>query len=239
MAKKEPTDIIITTATTTPKQLSTRIPNPFITLAGIIGAGKTTLATNLAKATNLPLYHENVVENQRLLDLFYEDRKKNGFHLQIELIVQRYIQQQLITWFENGGIQDRSIYEDMVFISMLVKEGSMTPLQRDTYMNLFNILSRFMRQPDVIIYLSVGPQIAFERIKKRGRECEKDITLEYLENLKEEYDAFIENIQNHIPVVIINWNEFKSNDFIIEKLNEKLEKITGKLFDWMTNKDNK
>ena len=46
----------------------------FIGISGLIGAGKTTLARELGKVLNLPVYYEPVVENEYLED-FYRDMK--------------------------------------------------------------------------------------------------------------------------------------------------------------------
>lgn len=49
--------------------------NLFIGISGIIGAGKTTLATELSKVLDLPVYYEEVIDNEYLND-FYKDMKR-------------------------------------------------------------------------------------------------------------------------------------------------------------------
>ena len=88
--------------------------NLFIGISGIIGAGKSTLATNLAKKMDLPVYFEPVVDNEYLTD-FYGDMKKFSFPLQVYLLNRRFQQHQQIIWQGKGGVQDRTIYEDSVF----------------------------------------------------------------------------------------------------------------------------
>ena len=56
----------------------------FIGISGLIGAGKTTLATELGKVLNLPVYYEPIVENEYLED-FYRDMKRYSFSFQIYL----------------------------------------------------------------------------------------------------------------------------------------------------------
>jgi deoxyadenosine/deoxycytidine kinase len=95
-----------------------------IAISGVIGVGKTTLATDLGKLARMPVFYEEVVENGYLED-FYRDMKKYSFPLQIYLLNKRFRQQQQVLWSESGGIIDRSIYEDLVFAKMLCEEGHM------------------------------------------------------------------------------------------------------------------
>ena len=69
----------------------------FIGIAGLIGAGKTTLAEALGTHLNLPVYYEPVQDNEYLAD-FYRDTKKYAFATQIYLLTQRFRQHQEIIW---------------------------------------------------------------------------------------------------------------------------------------------
>ena len=61
----------------------------FIGIAGLIGAGKTTLATALGKHLDLPVYYEPVADNEYLAD-FYADTAKYCFATQIYLLNRRF-----------------------------------------------------------------------------------------------------------------------------------------------------
>ena len=54
----------------------------FISISGLIGAGKTTLATKLAEKMNLPCFFEPVIDNEYLAD-FYKDPARYSFPLQV------------------------------------------------------------------------------------------------------------------------------------------------------------
>lgn len=96
------------------------LENVFITISGVIGAGKSTLATALAKRLNIPVYYEPVTDNVYLED-FYLDRKQHGFAMQVYLLNARFKQQQEIIWGGKGGVQDRSIYEDSIFAKVCIE----------------------------------------------------------------------------------------------------------------------
>jgi deoxyadenosine kinase len=80
--------------------------NSILGISGIIGAGKTTLATHLGKVLDVPVYYEPVIDNEYLAD-FYADMKKYSFPLQIYLLNKRFRQHQQIIWQGKGGVQDR------------------------------------------------------------------------------------------------------------------------------------
>jgi deoxyadenosine kinase len=196
------------------------LENLHIGISGLIGAGKSTLSSALGKVLDLPVYFEPTIDNSYLAD-FYADPKKFSFHLQIYLLNNRFRQQQQIIWSGKGGIQDRTIYEDGVFAKMLRDSGLMDERDYHTYLDLFANMSNFMKKPNVIIHLDVTPEESMERIKRRARECEKTITIEYLRNLYNAYDVFIADISRVIPVIKVNWSEFRDAEEIAEVIKRE------------------
>ena len=111
-----------------------RLQDLFIGIAGMIGAGKSTLATRLGELLDLPVYYEPVDDNEYLAD-FYRDTATYAFATQIYLLNRRFQQHQEIIWRGGGGVQDRTIYEDAVFAKMLVKLGLMEDRDYRTYLS--------------------------------------------------------------------------------------------------------
>eukprot|EP01104_Vermistella_antarctica_P019175 TRINITY_DN7395_c0_g1_i1.p1 TRINITY_DN7395_c0_g1~~TRINITY_DN7395_c0_g1_i1.p1 ORF type:complete len:252 (-),score=61.78 TRINITY_DN7395_c0_g1_i1:85-816(-) len=196
----------------------------FISISGLIGAGKTTLATALGKELNQPVYYEGVIDNKYLAD-FYLDMSKYSFPLQVYLLNERFRQHQQIIWQGKGGVQDRTIYEDSVFAKMLRDSGMMEARDYDTYVSLFNNMSNFMRKPNVIVHLDVKPQQSYDRIKARARNCESTIPLEYLEKLYEAYEEFIKEISRVIPVIKVDWSEFHSAEDMAKMIKREYMKM--------------
>ena len=171
----------------------------FIGISGLIGAGKTTLARELGKVLNLPVYYEPIVENEYLED-FYRDMKRYSFSFQIYLLNCRFRQHQQVLWNGTGGIQDRTLYEDSIFAKVLYEDGNMEEREYKTYLNLFRNMSNFMKKNTLIVHLDVKPEESLRRIKLRARGCEVGITVDYLTKLYNAYEEFLKEISKVIPV---------------------------------------
>lgn len=180
----------------------------FIGIAGIIGAGKSTLATALGEHLGIDVYYEPVKDNEYLAD-FYADTARYSFAMQIYLLNRRFQQHQEIIWKGRAAVQDRTIYEDSVFARMLSDSGLMDERDYRTYVQLFRNMSNFMCKPNLIVYLDVKPEISHERIKARARSIEEVISLEYLQALYDEYENFVSEISRVIPLIRVSWNEFR------------------------------
>lgn len=185
----------------------------FIGIAGLIGAGKTTLATALGQHLGLPVYYEPVAENEYLAD-FYRDTARYSFATQIYLLNRRFQQHQEIIWRGGGAVQDRTIYEDAVFAKTLVDQRLMDERDYRTYLDLFKHMSNFMCRPHLIVYLDLSPTSSLERVHERNRDVETGITLEYLAALHKEYEEFIADISRRIPVIRVNWEQYRDADEI-------------------------
>jgi len=177
--------------------------NYFFAIAGNIGVGKTTWTTLLSNRLSWFAYYEKVVENPYLAD-FYKDMKRWSFHSQIFFLTHRFkahvdIQNSRVTC-----IQDRTIYEDgEIFAKNLYLRQCMSPLDYKTYQELYESMIESLRYPDLIIYLRASTWKLISRIRKRGREYEKDIDKEYLAQLNILYDKWIQEYSMRHRVLIV------------------------------------
>jgi deoxyadenosine kinase len=194
--------------------------NIFIGIAGMIGAGKSTLAKALGQHLEMDVYYEPLGDNEYLED-FYRDTKRYAFATQIYLLNRRFQQHQEIIWRGRSAIQDRTIYEDSIFAKMLAGQGLMEERDYRTYVTLFRNMSNFMCKPNVIVYLDVTAASSMERIKARGRGMESGITLEYLEALNRGYRDFIEDISRVIPVIRVDYERFGTAEEMAEVIRRE------------------
>lgn len=196
-----------------------RLDTLFIGVAGMIGAGKSTLATALGRHMGLDVYYEPVEDNDYLAD-FYRDTARYSFATQIYLLNRRFQQHQEIIWRGRPAIQDRTIYEDPIFAQMLVDSGLLEERDYNTYVSLFRHMANFMCRPSAIIYLDVGPEKSLERIKMRNRDVESGISLEYLRALYSAYEDFVIDISKRVPTIRVSWEEFRD----VEEMAEVIQR---------------
>ena len=164
-----------------------------IAIAGNIGAGKTTLTKLLAKHYRWQAHYEEVLENP-YLDDFYHEMERWSFNLQIYFLYNRFSQ---ILDIQKSGkkiIQDRSIYEDAyIFAPNLHSMGLLTKRDFENYKNMFSLMEKLVKGPDIMIYLRSSISKLVENIHLRGREFENSISIDYLSRLNERYEAWIQN----------------------------------------------
>src|SRR5688572_14718295 len=95
----------------------------FITVAGNIGVGKSTLVTRLARHLGWQPVLEAVAENPYLAD-FYQDMERWSFHSQVFFLSRRLQQHHRLLQQPDSVIQDRSVYEDAeIFARNLHQQG--------------------------------------------------------------------------------------------------------------------
>ncbi len=188
---------------------------------------ETTLSDSLGKVLDLPVYHEKV-ENNVLLAKFYQDPGTYGLALQFSLLFERYNQQQEIKIISKGkAIQDRSIYEDSIFLDLLIEKGDIIPEGKEVYMNLFSILKSSLIPPNLLVYLHVSAETALQRIKERARPIEEGITLEYLQVLEKKYDEYISEVSKYIPVIKIDWTNYQKTDLVAKAIVDHWHQLSN------------
>ena len=183
------------------------INNNQIAIAGNIGVGKTTMTEKLADILQLSPIYESVDDNPYLPD-FYNDMKRWSFNLQIYFLYKRFSNQMELLSSNKGFIQDRSLYEDKEIFARNLKDLKlMSTRDWETYNNLFNEITRFLKEPDLIIYLKASTDTLISRINNRKRDFEKEISSEYIHSLNIYYNQWISKLSPN-KVLIIDTNNF-------------------------------
>ncbi|WP_159544737.1 deoxynucleoside kinase [Streptococcus halichoeri] len=147
-----------------------------IVLAGTIGAGKSSLAAALGDHLGTEVFYE-AVDNNPVLDLYYQDPQKYAFLLQIYFLNKRFksIKEAYVA---DNNVLDRSIFEDELFLTLNYKNGNVTETELHIYQELLaNMLEELegmpKKRPDLLVYIDVSFDTMLERIQKRGRSFEQ------------------------------------------------------------------
>jgi deoxyadenosine/deoxycytidine kinase len=199
-----------------------------IAVAGNIGAGKTTLTTLLAKHYGWEPHFEDVEDNPYISD-FYEDMQRWSFNLQIYFLNNRFNTIMNIREGNKTVIQDRTIYEDAyIFAPNLHAMGLMTTRDFENYSRLFESMNKFIKPPDLLVYLRGSIPSLVNQIQKRGRDYEDSIRLDYLKRLNERYEAWISTYRHRLLIIEIdNLNFAESPEDLGVVINKMQAEING------------
>lgn len=182
----------------------------YIAIEGNIGAGKTSLATKMARDFNAKLILERFKDNP-FLPKFYEDAARYAFPLEMSFLADRY--QQLVDditqfdLFKEAIIADYDVNKSLIFANITLPEE-----ENALYRKLFQVMHKDLPKPDLYIYLYQNTERLLENIKKRGRAFEKKITPNYLQKLNTSYFDFIKTQRNeNIKIIDISNLDFIKN----------------------------
>lgn len=199
-------------------------------MAGMIGAGKSSMTGILARQLGTKAYYEPVNDNP-VLPLFYkgneiaaakreagdkEATNPYAYLLQTFFLNRRFkmIKQAMK---DDNNVLDRSIYEDEIFMKMNADLGNATQVEWEIYESLLKNMMEELpyaahkKAPDLMVMIDVNYPTVIQRIKKRGRKYEQVDTdpslveyykrlISYYDKWKTEYDAS--------PLLLIDGNKY-------------------------------
>ena len=204
-----------------------------IAIAGNIGSGKTTLTHMLVKHYGWTPRLESVQANP-YLDDYYKNMKRWSLNLETFFLKERFRDLLEIEKSRETIIQDRSIFEGVfIFTANNHDMGNMSDRDFDTYMGLFRSMMLVLRKPDLMVYLKASVPHLVENIHRRGRDYEQNMQLDYLRNLNQRYDDFIQNQYDGKTLTIeVDNIDFLHNreDFasVIKQIDKSLNEIEHK-----------
>lgn len=201
----------------------TKTGKKYVAIAGNIGAGKSSLTRVLSDYFKWEAYYERVDDNPYLTD-FYDDMLRWSFNLQVFFLSSRFEHQRKIEQAPHSVVQDRSIYEDAeIFARNLYEMGLMPARDYENYVDLFKIMTSYLRPPDLLVYLKASVPTLVDHIQSRGREFESTIRIEYLQRLNTHYENWVTRYDLGNKIII----DVDELDFV--NVKEDQQEIIGQI----------
>jgi len=193
----------------------------YIVIEGNIGAGKTTLASMIARDHNAKLILERFADNP-FLPKFYSDPSRYSFPLELSFLADRYrqLKEELVEQdlFRCFTVADYYFMKSLVFSSKTLEKDEFS-----LYRQIFYIIYGSLPKPDLFVYLHVPPERLLKNIEMRGRDYEKTITAEYLSGIQESYFTFFrQNPENKYLVLDVSNIDFVLNADDYGKVTEMI-----------------
>ena len=197
----------------------------YIAVEGPIGVGTTSLAELLVNEIKGKVILEEVDGNP-FLPRFYADTRKFAFQTQLFFLLNRYQQQKELSQrdlFAKTVISDYLFAKDRIFAYLNLDENELC-----LYEQVYVLLDASLPKPDLVIYLQASSEVLMERIKKRGKEYEKNISEDYLKRLVDAYNKYF-FYYTDTPLLVVNTTEI---DFVnkpqdLSNLVKEIKSIKG------------
>jgi deoxyguanosine kinase len=175
------------------------LPFHYLAVDGPIGVGKTTLVEKLCERFEGVKLLEDV-DNPFLGD-FYKDRPGTAFQTQLYFLLSRYKQQQEV---HQRGLFDRLVLADYVFDKdRIFAYLNLTDDELSLYDKLYKLLVPQVRTPDLVLYMVADVDTCMERIRRRQRNIERQISGDYLAQLIDAYNHYY-HYYDRSPLLVID-----------------------------------
>ena len=178
-----------------------------VVVDGNIGSGKTT-QLNLLEKIGYTVRREPI--DKWPLEEFYKDPKRWAFYFHMVILqTLRPLKTPQTVVYERSLMSSR-----WVFWEVMRKKDQVTTQETETYSKFYDQFAWF---PDLYIFLSKSPELAWEHIQQRHQAGDSGVTKEYWLELNEEYIKLIRNVP--CKVYVINANKS------VEEIHKEICKI--------------
>jgi deoxyadenosine/deoxycytidine kinase len=107
--------------------------------------------------------------------------------------------------FHQHTVSDYLFDKDRIFAGVNLTDDELV-----LYDQIYSLLDHRVAKPDLVLFLQASPKVLMERIKRRGKDYEKGIDMNYLKKLAEAYNDYF-FYYNTTPLLVINTDKI---DFI-------------------------
>ncbi len=172
----------------------------YIVVEGPIGAGKTSLALELAQRISAETLLERPEENP-FLARFYEDMARYALPTQLNFLFQRVDQLTgvgQLDMFRRAIVGDFLLDKDPLFARLNLSDA-----EYRLYEKVYSHLKLQTATPDLVIYLQAPVATLVERVHRRGVDYERTISEHYLARIADAYSRYFYQY-DAAPLLIVN-----------------------------------
>ncbi len=143
-----------------------------ITITGVSGVGKTTLACRLGEVSGLPVFTEEHSERP-FHTAAAADRSAMMLANQLDFLLYRAEQERVIRMSNKTGITDGGLETDFyIFTNLFHQRGLLTKTGFDLCRRFYELARSYSPPPDLIVYLRASLGVIKERFLIRHRNIE-------------------------------------------------------------------
>jgi len=194
-----------------------------VSVAGVIGVGKTTLIQKLSEQFDCKLLFESYDSNPFMPEV-YAGRAELALDSQLYFLTSR-LRQLKPEALEKGKI----FFTDYVFAKELIYARRLLDArQLALYEEMHERVSLMVAEPVLVVYLVDSESNCLKRIHRRNRPYEQRIKLEFLEKLGDDYEKVFSGWKSS-PVIRISKSQFDcNNDSDVQALVKQIESYIAK-----------
>jgi len=172
----------------------------YIVVEGPIGAGKTSLARQLAAHVAGDALLERPEDNP-FLERFYEDMQRFALPTQLTFLFQRIDQLRGVGQFDmfrRATVGDFLLDKDPLFARLNLSDAEYL-----LYEKVYSHLKPEAPTPDLVIYLQAPVETLVERVHRRGVDYERTMSAHYLARIADAYSRYFYQY-DEAPLLIVN-----------------------------------
>jgi deoxyguanosine kinase len=193
-----------------------------IAIEGPIGVGKTSFVELLTKKFDADKVLENL--DNPFLKEFYGDQPGAAFQVQLFFLLNRYRQLQELSnrnLFHQVTLIDYIFPKDKIFAYLNLDDSELL-----IYDKLYALLEEQSPKPDMVIFLQAETRTLVERIKRRNRDYELEISEDYINEVNKAYNYFFFHY-TQTPLLVIDTTaiDFVHHEEHLDELVEKIRKM--------------